>query len=132
MGDLCLFHRVDSEKVLLGRVIQFSYLERSKKQREYSGTFVDMSIDSYKNIGVFANWFARQRNEQPDSNNLILFEPLDFVFTAGYLSMDNYIATIKDSSLVDEPIATIAIPSASLNSVFPQWECLLTLSCEFD
>ena len=55
MGDLCLFHRVDSEKVLLGRVIQFSYLEGSKKQREYSGTFVDMSIDSYKNIGVFAN-----------------------------------------------------------------------------
>ena len=63
MGDLCLFHRVDSEKVLLGRVIQFSYLEGSKKQREYSGTFVDMSIDSYKNIGVFTNWFARQRND---------------------------------------------------------------------
>ena len=78
MGDLCLLRRVDSEKVFLGRVIQFSYPQGTKKQ----STYVDMSIDSYKNIGVFANWFARvQRNDERD--DLILFEPLDFVFTAG-------------------------------------------------
>ena len=55
MGELCLFRQVDKEKALLGRVIQFSYLKGNKKQREFSGTFVDMSNNSYKNIGVYAN-----------------------------------------------------------------------------
>ena len=59
VGDLCIFRRIDCEKVLLGGVVKFSYLVGTKKQREYSSSYVDMTKDSYKNIGVFSNYIAR-------------------------------------------------------------------------
>ena len=34
-GDLCAFKRVDSHKVLLGRVGKFSYKEGNKKERAH-------------------------------------------------------------------------------------------------
>ena len=85
-GDLCFFKRVDSDKILAGRVIQFSYLEGNKRQREYSGTFVDTSKESYKLIGVFANWFVIM--DDTDDPSILAFTPLDDIFTAGYLSME--------------------------------------------
>ena len=56
-GDLCLFKRVDSSKCLIGRLIQFSYLTGNKRERQYNSMYVDMTKESYKGIGVLANWF---------------------------------------------------------------------------
>ena len=56
-GDLCVFKRLGEKKYIVGRVIQFSYLLETKRERQYSGNYVDLSKDSYKTIGVFANWY---------------------------------------------------------------------------
>ena len=55
-GDLCVFKRVDRKKpkYLLGRVVQFSYLSGSKRDRQYTSTYVDMTKENFKTIGAFA------------------------------------------------------------------------------
>ena len=48
-GDLCIFKRIDdNDKVLIGRIVQFSYLEGSKKERQFSSSYVDMSRKSQR------------------------------------------------------------------------------------
>ena len=111
-GDLCFFRRMDSDKVLIGRVVQFSYLEGSKKQREYSSLYVDLTLDSYTCIGAFANWF--QVIQKTVTNELIGFAPLDNAFTIGYISMRNYISTIKESVLQVDDTASFCIHVATL------------------
>ena len=50
--DLCVFRRTgDGNKFEIGRVIQFSYLQGTKKNREYSADYVDFSKDM-TNIGT--------------------------------------------------------------------------------
>ena len=57
-GDLCVFRRVDDDqKLLIGRIVQFSYLTGTKRQQEYSSMYVDLTKD-HSGIGAFANWFA--------------------------------------------------------------------------
>ena len=51
----------------MGRVVQFSYIEGNNRQHEYSSMYVDLTKDSYKSIGAFANWFARQDCNDPES-----------------------------------------------------------------
>ena len=128
IGDLCLFRQLESEKVLLGRVIQFSYLEGNKKEREFSGCFVDMSIESFKGIGVYANWFARKKDSV--SNN-VDFEALDLVFKAGYLSMEHYVARLEDSCLLCEPGATLSVKSSAFDSLLNDWNSLISYAHEF-
>ena len=53
-GELCVFRRGDSEeRLLLGRVIQFSYMYGNKWERQYTSNYVDLSKDSKTNIGSF-------------------------------------------------------------------------------
>ena len=54
-GNLCIFKRVECSQCLIGRVLQFSYLEGTKRQRQFSSDLVDLSKDSVNNIGVYAN-----------------------------------------------------------------------------
>ena len=49
---VCIFKRVDNPKFLLGKIVQFSYLEWNKKYRQYSSSYVDLSKDSYRGIGI--------------------------------------------------------------------------------
>ena len=57
-GDLCVFRRVDDDqKLLVGRIFQFSYLNGTKRQQEYSSMYEDLTKD-HSGIGTFANWFA--------------------------------------------------------------------------
>ena len=99
VGDLCIFRR--------------------SKQLEYSSTYVDMSIDSYKEIGVFANYFARFEQDEDEKNDFILFQHLDLVFSAGYLSTENCIGTINETSVVtsNHTDITFAIPLDSISSI---------------
>ena len=61
-----------------------------------------MSLPSFKNIGVFANWYEGTKNNEqgPDSSNFIAFKPLDLVFTPGYLSLEYYVSNIDDKMLI--------------------------------
>ena len=93
---MCIFKQENSDKVIVGRFIQFSYLEGTKKERQYSSLYVDMSKDSCKSIGVFANWFKEAID---DANGKVNFLPSDDVFTVGYLSMENYVSTIGQNVL---------------------------------
>ena len=64
------------EKCLLGRIIQFSYLTGAKKERQYSSNFVDLSKESYKSIGVYANWFQGTRALNNQDANEVSFKLL--------------------------------------------------------
>ncbi len=128
-GDLCFFERIDSEKILIGRVIQFSYLEGNKKDRQYSSTYVDMSLESSKNIGVFANWYQATHNSLLSSK--VSFIPVDN-FTTGYLSMENFISTIKESLLEDSETASFSISKDNLKKIKPKWEKVLTFDIDMN
>ena len=133
IGDLCIFRRVDCDKkVLLGRVVKFSYLKGTKKQREYSSSYVDTSKDSFKTIGVFANYFARYEIMN-NENDKIHFRPLDLVFTAGYLSMEHFVTTIDETSVhaSDQDGASFAIPASNMAEHIPQWVDLMSRISEF-
>ena len=83
-----------------------------------------------RDIGTFANWFARRVQNENDAD-LVYFEPLELIFEAGYLSMKYYIAKIDESSIVCEPDATIAIKSTSLDIMLPGWKEIISLIDEF-
>ena len=73
-GDLCIFRRIDdTNKLFIGRVVQFSYLKGTKRQQEYSGIYVDLSSKDFKSIGEFANWFAMS---DITYDNKVEFRPL--------------------------------------------------------
>ena len=78
------------DRVLVGRIVQFSHIEGTKKQRQYTSSYVDMEKESFRTIGGFANWFARLESTSADET-VVHFTPLDNVFTAGYISMDHYL-----------------------------------------
>ena len=65
---ICAFKRADSEKILLGRKIQFSYLKGTKKERECSSMYVDVTCESFSSIEVFCNWF-----QPKEKNNSVVF-----------------------------------------------------------
>ena len=93
-GDLCIFKCVDdSMKCLLGRIVQFSCMQGNKKERQYSSDYVDLTKDSHRSIGVFANWF---NGINVNITDIVSFIPLNLVFTPGYLSLQNYVSTIDD------------------------------------
>ena len=123
-GDLCIFRRIDSEKLLLGRLIQFSYLEGSKKSREYSSLYVDTTIESVTNIGVLANWY--QAVSTTSSDALVSFMPLQTKFTIGYLSMEHYRYTIEESALQESCDFSFSIPASVLSTIEKEWQTSLS------
>lgn len=129
-GDLCLFRRIDCEKVLLGRIVQFSYLFGSKRERQYSGTYVDMDVDSFKNIGVFCHYFARCKGANQKS---VPFVPLENIFKAGYLGMEHYICTIEESEITmsEDDSVPFEINVSALKKGLPKWKSLLSSDLEF-
>ena len=68
-----------------------------------------------------------------DVENLIHFQPLDLIFTAGYLSMDHYIGTVYETVVTasDRTDTTFVIPIPVIHQLVPQWKDLLSLSTEF-
>ena len=128
VGDMCVFQRVESSNLLLGRAVCFSYLEGNKRQRQYSSQYVDLTKASYTKIGVFANWFSFEHVSQA----VAVFMPLDFAYKAGYLSMEHYQLTINDSHLQNVKGGSFAISTDILNGILPEWELRLTKSSEFE
>ncbi len=115
-----------NEKYLIGRLVRFSYLIGSKRERQYVADYVHISKDSHKSIGCFTIWFQATRLEEFKIKDAISFKPLDNAFTPGYLSMENYAATISNSILIDAGALPFAIPTESMQKLLPQWSTKLT------
>ncbi len=126
-GELCVFRRVDcKDKYLLGRIIQFSYMQGSKRERQYSSDFVDLTKNTYKDVGVLANWFQGTRIAEEDLENVVSFKPMNEIFTPGYLSLEYYCATINDSSLNASLQNSFTLSQDVLKKVIPRWQTKLT------
>ena len=126
-GDLCVFIRIDcAEKCLVGRIIQFSYMQGNKRERQYSADFVDLTKATYKNIGVFANWFQGTRISQDRRVDVVEFKPLELIFTPGYISLTHYIASIDDSTMIESSDNSFSLPIDVVRKVLPQWKTKLT------
>ena len=89
---MCIFKRRDTEKYLIGKIVQFSYLMGNKRERQYSSNYIDMSKDSFKSIGTFANWFMARSG----ANDFVTFQMLDSIFTIGYIPMEKFICKIDE------------------------------------
>ena len=125
-GDLCIFKRMDSKtKCLVGRIIQFSYLQGTKRERQYSSDYVDLSKASHKNIGVCSNWYQGTKVGQNNASGVVNFKPLDQVFTPGYLSLEYYVASIDDKALIDSEYS-FSISEEALTKALPRWRVLMT------
>ena len=129
-GDLCIFQRIDSSKHLVGRVIQFSYLQGSKKAREYSSSFVDTSKESLHSIGVLANYYCGVSAASNDSH--VSFKPLIGHYSTGYLSMSNYKYTIDDTSVSQCEGCSFSLSVNHLSAVDPNWNDFLSFEHDFD
>ena len=110
--------------------MQFSYLTGNKRQCEYSSSYVDMSIPSYVNIGVYCNYFARCSDSVVQG--AIRFKPLNQVFTAGYLPMEHYVGKINEDYVVgsDDLDVPFEINSIHLDLLVKSVD-LLSLESEF-
>ena len=125
-GELCVFSRVDSEeRLLLGRVIQFSYMCRNKMERQYTSNYVDLSKDSKTNIGVLCNWYQCVSFNDEE----VFFRPLN-TYTAGYLTLENYYCTIPDSSLLSEEDFSFAILISNISKVISNWKADLVVDAD--
>ena len=127
-GNLSIFKRVDNDsRYLVGRAVQFSYLEGSKKERQYSSSYVDLSKESSKNIGVFCNWYHVSHND----NEKLFFQPLDIV-TPGYLSLEQFYRYIPDSLLADEPDYSFVVRIDDITAFLEDWSALLSPDLSMD
>ena len=84
--DLCIFRRVDNPSMYaLGRILQFSYMSSTKKNREFSGDYVNLDEKcDLSCIGSFCNWYIAL--EEIDSS--VGFK-LSHSYTQGYLPLNN-------------------------------------------
>ena len=96
VGDFRIFKRIDNEKLLTNKIVQFSYLDGNKRDRQYSSNFVDISKDSYKHIGAFADWHVICGDSK---DGLVFLEEDSGIFTAGYVPMEQYYCKIESSML---------------------------------
>ena len=128
-GDLCIFRRIDChDKVLLGRLVSFAYPKgNTKKDRAYSSSYVDMGKPTYRNIAVFANWYAM--DDSNDTEN-ITFKSVDTSFYAGYISMENYICTLS-GDVNDIQESSFSISTRAIESSLPNWADMLSVVSEF-
>ena len=106
---------------LVGRVVQFSYLVGTKRERHYSADYVDLTKESCRSIGCFANWYQATWQKEFHLKNAFPFKPNDHTFTPGYLPMDNYVVTISNSVPIEAGSFPFAVPIGSLQKLLPQW-----------
>ena len=116
---------MDCNKCLIGRVVQFSYLTGNKRQRQFSNNYVDLSKDSVKNIGVFANWFSavsQSDEERLEEKDFISFKSVQLEFACGYLAADSYMTTIDETVIMDAANFSFSIPCSTLQKYLPNWQ----------
>ena len=130
-GDLCVFKQINTQnKILFGRMIQFSYLAGTKRQQEYSGMYVDLREPSYNTIGAFANWYAR--DDESDNSDFIELTPIKHSFQIGYVSMENYVCMIPNANFVTTESGSFAVTRGMEIENLDDWQNMLSKRSEFD
>ena len=122
IGDTCIFKRLDTEKYLTGKFVQFSHLMGNKHERQYSSNYIDMSKDSFKSIGTFVNWVMARSG----ANDFVTFQRLDGIFTIGYILLEKFICKI-DETLLNKS----CISSTVLDEILSHWRISFTYDAEF-
>ena len=123
IGDTCIFKRLDTEKYLIGIIVQFSYLMGNKRERQYSSNYIDMSTDSFKSIGTFANWFMAHSG----ANDFVTFQRLDGIF----IPVEKFICKIDEILLNKSSDCSFCISSTVLDEILPHWRISFTYDAEF-
>ena len=126
---MCVFQRVDDEKHLVGRVIQFSYLVGAKKSREYPSSHVETNKGSANSIGALANWYQGVSSTLTDSS--VSFKLLDSRYDLGYLSMGYYKYTIDGSCLRESDEFSFSVPETHLSAADENWRDSLSFDYDF-
>ena len=130
-GDLCIFQRIDTEKYLLGRVVQFSYMEGSKSERQYSSTYVDTTDEErLESIGVLANYY--QAISATIDNSSVSFKPLITRYRIGYLSMRHYKYTVDENALQESDDFSFAISPDHFSVADHEWKDNLSFDYDFE
>ena len=88
---------------------------------------MDISKNSKSNIGVLANWFQGTKSGNENCRDSINFKPLN-LFTPGYLSMENYVVTIDESTLLPSADFSFSVLTKALEQLLPKW----TVKTTFD
>ncbi len=96
-------------------------MKGSKRERQYSGNYVDLSKESVRDMGVYTNWYSAVRHRKTKEEGSVSFNAICAKFTCGYVSTENYIATIDDDMIVDSQTHAFAIPARALDSALPNW-----------
>ena len=99
----------------------------SKRDRQYTSTYVDMTKESFKTIGVFANWYIGVYSDSSHVDQVLPFMPFENLFSIGYLPMDQYVNTISDECLVSVIDFSFGIPYVEITKIIPNWFKELTL-----
>ena len=110
--------------------MQFSYLEGSKRDREYSSSYVDTSKNKFQSIGVLTNLF--QAVKQSIDMAFVSFVPLNDAFKIGYLPITCYISTIHEITLCHSDDSAFGIPANVLSAIESQWKRILSFDTEFN
>ena len=120
-GDLCIFKREGmANEHLIGRIVQFSYLSGSKRDRQFSGDFIDLSKD-ISNIGIFCNWYCIANYDDP---KIIAFKST-YDFTQGYLPSSNYVFLIDEKMITYAEDFAFGIPIDYLEKNLKSWRTTL-------
>ena len=90
-------------------------------------TQFDMTKDSHKSIGMFANWYIGVYSDLLHATQVLPFKPLDGLFTIGYLSMEQYVSTINDDSLSSVDDFSFGISYNEISKILPHWFEQLTI-----
>ena len=86
---------------------------------------MDLSKDSVKNIGVFANWFSavsQSDEERLEEKDFISFKSVELEFACGYLAADSYMTTIDETVIMDAANFSFSIPCSTLQEYLPNWQ----------
>ena len=96
---------------------QFSYLQGSKRNGEYSSDFVNLSKET-SNIGAFCNWFEIV-NDSNTNDESVCFKP-SHVFTQVYSPLTHH-SKISNEYLRYEEVNSFLILRICLDIAMKDW-----------
>ena len=99
VGDMCVFMNRDgntkTNEWKIGKILQFAYyLERTKKARQYTGTFVKCNKDNINKIGIICSWFQKSSSTSNIHSYVLQTETVSHNF----IPLNCYVCTLPTES----------------------------------
>jgi len=119
VGDICVFMNKENSNSdwNIGKILQFGYyLEKTKKARQYTGSFVKCNEDNINKIGIVCSWFHKSSGSSNKHAYVLQTETASHKF----IPMNSYICTLPfesfesvEATAVNTTDGMIAAPHAS-------------------